>query len=701
MPLGLTLYGSPKYLFILFALWMAFLALLFFILDYRDGGRRGDHYVSGGRSEGGRSEKKSSRMKWVAPLAAGAGIFALLRGRGKKKDERDTERDGSRSPSLRSHRRRSVGPEVIPSPTHGTESYYDEKSERRRSSGGGGFMKKALAAGAAGALLGKWMGGRKKNRDHDDEYSAVATDTPSRHRTRPRYAPTESDFTDLTEDTRRHDVRRDRRSPLLPPPGNPIVAAAAISAAERPIKRPSTPQRSHAHSRFDSIDGSDYSSYVSPSKRPTEKKKSSGSGMAQGALAALTFGFLGKKAKDSHDRREEERLRDEDDRRREEAQRRSGNRNSRYTGDGYGTPTRRESRRRPSRNYPPPSAVTGDSSDLSSIEPRGNTPYEPLHVGGAPPSFRPGGPIPGALPPPPAPLPAPGAPIPIPVPLPGAGSHYNVADPVAGGISMPPMPPDPQGVFHHDSGSDGYYSSGGRGPSRRPPARGDPAAGAAAAAASASILAQEQHEDDERRRRDRPNEPATSIKVSVHDDRDRNITLRRLTEEESRREDAQRRRRNGSVSSHSEADTPTRRYRRERDTSMSSQRRAEAAAEHRVEQEPPLVPAVLSPPNPPFAGGRRPKDSAYYSGQPGGSGTSAAGPSGVVPGGNQSYSSIGGSPGPGGGYSALSPTPSGQLRTAPGSASGEANAAADRRRRRRLERREGSRSGIPGSVDFE
>ncbi|KAM7193272.1 cytochrome b561/ferric reductase transmembrane [Naviculisporaceae sp. PSN 640] len=763
VPLGLTLYGSPKYCFILYAVWMAFLALLFFILDYRDGGRRssaGDHrhYVSGGgggRSESGYTEKPS-RMKWLAPIAAGAGIFALMKGRSKKNERaRDAERDGSRSPSARSRSRSRR--EVISSPGQ-TDTYYDEKSERtnahhRRASdggGGGGFMKKALAAGAVGALVGKMMGGRgkKKNtRDYDDsEYSAVATDTPSRYNRPPprRYAPTESDFTDRTEDIRRHDSRRDRRGSILPPPGDPSAVAAAISAAERPTNRPSTPQRSHAHSRYDSIDGSDYSSYVSPSKRPVEKRKSSGSGMAKGALAALTFGLLGKKAKDSHDRREEERLRDEEDRRREEAERRSGNRHSRYTGDGYGTPTRRESRRRPSRYQPAPStAFTGETSDLSSIEPRGNTPYEPAHVGGGgpAPAFRPGGPVPVPVPGAPqhAPVPPPpGAPLPIPVPLPGAagggGSHPYLADPHGGGISMPPMPNDPQGIFHHDSGSEGYYSAGGAGPSRRPGTRGDPAAAAAAAAASASILAQEQQEEEDRRRRDRSNGPAASVKIQVRDDRDRNITLRRLTEEESRRDQAQRRRRNDSVSSHSEAgDTPTRRYRRdrERDTSIqSSQRRAETAAEQRIEgMEPPLVPPPLSltPPNPPFAGGKsRPKDSAYYSGQPGlASGSAAAGPSGSVPGAGGSFSSLGGSPGPGpgpraGDWSALSPTPSGQFGgggksgppTATGptgsvsaSASGDANAAADRRRRRRLERREGSRgahgAGIPSSVDYD
>jgi len=169
------------------------------------------------------------------------------------------------------------------------------------------------------------------------------------------------------------------------------------------------------------------------------------------------------------------------------------------------------------------------------------------------------------------------------------------------------------------------------------------------------------------------------VNVKVHHDRDRNITLRRLTDEEAAAATRRtQRRRADSVSSQSEADTPTgRRYRRERDT---SQRRAEAAAEQHVENDPLLPP--LSPPNPGFAAGRRPqgKDSAYYSGQPG--------PSGGVPQAGATVSSLGDLASPAGSrgdFSAISPAGSGMPGRDPSS-----SAAADRRRRRRIERREGS-----------
>ncbi|KAK3940396.1 hypothetical protein QBC46DRAFT_313940 [Diplogelasinospora grovesii] len=765
VPLGLCLYGSPKVTFILYAVWMAFLVFLYFVLDYRDQGRR-EFVLSGGRSDGGgmhsrvtedrRSSKKGGGMGWLGPLAAGAGIMALMRGRRKNRD-RDTERGHSRSPSpsnVTSHRHRHES-EVIPSP-RGSDSYFDEKStnvhSRRRESGGGGggFMKTLLGVGAglgAGALVGRMLGRRNSGRRGDEsEYSAVATDTPSRvHRPRRNTAPpTEySDYSDLTQEPRRHSYRdHGRRSPLLPPPGDPVTAAAAISASEpRPVARPPmTPQRSHGgRSRFESIDGSDYSSYVSPSRRPSTQKKSGGVG--KGILAGIGLGWFAKKAKDRRDRREE-RLRDEEDRRMEEEERRAGNRTSRYTGDGYPTPTRRESqRRRPTRPRPAPSATTVSAftEESSTIEAPSHAPYDPAPVGG------------GARPPP-APVPVPGAPpmappptgpVPVPVPVPinpagrssrsqSASRHDNVFDPVL----MPPMPDDPRGVLH-ESGSETYFSSGGR-PHRRHSTRrgrrgnGDPEAAAAAAAASASLLAAQV--DEERQRRGEsplagPSGQPVSVKVKVHDDRDRNITLRRLTEEEmaaSQRRDHSasqapggRRRRNDSVSSVGSTgyDTPTgggRRYRREgrpeaRDNSRSSTGRAEAAAESHVEGQesslaaappPPPPPfAPLSPPNPAFvqggggAGRGRAgnKDSAYYSG-------GQAGPSGQVPAAGATMSSLGGSPAGGthATWSAITPSPGG-----PQGSLDHTPSAADRRRRRRLERRDGSSRPATATVDFE
>ncbi|SPQ22894.1 13cea553-21eb-4b55-8c81-55252ceae8e8 [Thermothielavioides terrestris] len=700
VPLGLTLYGSPKALFILYALWMGFLLFLYFILDYRDHGRRdwGGGYGHGGGDESSRvTSRHGGAMRWLGPLAVGAGAMALFRSRRKN---RDAERGMSRSPSPTDRSRRDREPTVISSRRE-SESYYDEKQpERRRASGGGGFMNKLLAAGAglgAGALVSRMM--NRRERPYDDEYSAVATDTPSRVRRHPpRSEFTESDYTERTEDVRRQPSRHETQSSVPPAPRPP--------AGNRP-PRPMTPRRSHAGtSRLDStVDDSDYSSYVSPSRRTPEPRKSGGVG--KGLLAGMGLGFLANRfGSNRRERKEEARLRDEEDRRREEEEeRRAGRRVSKYTGDGYPSPSRRESRRRPRRPPPPPSGVTMTETSMlsgeSSIEPRGNTPYDP-----APPGVRP--PPPQASVPAPGPPPAPGMhptgaaaapPVPIPAPIPGAGtasgqhSRYDVTEPV----SMPPMPPDPHGILHRES--DGSETYGSPSDQRRRKREGD----AATAAASASVLPAA--EEEERRRRGgrsrdhTPHAPSVNAPVSVslrvHDDPDRNITLRMLTDEEARREQ-QRRRRNDSVSSASGGETPTgRRYRRD---SSSLRRAAESAAEHRVEAAAPVPApsaealdndplAPLSPPNPAFArrAGAGGKDSAYYSG-----GTAAAaGPSGAVPAAGATASSLG-SPGglmsPGGSHATFT---SGPLTDA---------AAADRRRRRRLERRDGNRQST--TVDY-
>jgi hypothetical protein len=352
-------------------------------------------------------------------------------------------------------------------------------------------------------------------------------------------------------------------------------------------------------------------------------------------------------------RAEEERLREE------EEERRAGQHGSRYTGDGHPSPARRHSHRTPGRPVLPPSGVAATASVLSGesslIEPH-------PQVGGYAPPMAPQ--------PPPAVGGAPPVPIPVPMTLGRSRSGSRSRHDGSGSVAMPPMPADAA----MESGSEAYYSSGGR-PVRRTSSsrRRDGAAAAAAAVATASRLAA--HEERERRRTDgsssRGTPPAkpVSVKVRVHDDRDRNVTLRRLTDEEaaaSRRD--QRRRRADSVSSMSGSDVAGgRRYRRE-----ASQQRSEGPAESE-----PLEP--LTPPNPAFAAGRRPKDSAYYSGQPG--------PSGSTPAAGATVSSLGGSPGS---FGTMSPSPSGPLKEATGSA-------ADRRRRRRLERRDGSGTG---TVDY-
>ncbi|KAK8111544.1 Integral membrane protein [Apiospora kogelbergensis] len=455
IPLGLTLYGSPKVTFILYSIWMAFLLLMYFVLSYRHEGDWDERTVYGGRSEVGTARSRSRYTTsdhtekkeghgWLGPLAAGAGL--------------------SRS------RSRSRGPEVIPS-RRGSTSYVDEKfTERNEPPRSGGLMNKLFgAAGAlgAGALTKKFMERRESRKHGDEEYQSVATDTPGRNRLkRPaRSEYTESEFSDEMTDLN----SRVRGKPILPGPGNPTAMAAAMSAAEHRPERPITPRPSHARagdSRLESTLDSDYSSYVSPSRRAREERDTAGSA-GKGLLAGLGLGWFAKKLAGRKDQKV-------DADRRYEEERRDGRHGSRYTGDGYDSPTRK-----PSRRYTAPAGtattMTGDSDFSSVIDTR-----------------------------------------------PAGAAHGD----------MPPIPPDPHGLLHRDESviNDGYASASG-GPQRRHSSRRrrDGSAAAAAAAASASVLAAEE-DDRRRRRRDRsssraPSQPV-SVKVKYHDDRDRNVTLR-------------------------------------------------------------------------------------------------------------------------------------------------------------------------------
>ncbi|KAH6661371.1 hypothetical protein BKA67DRAFT_550988 [Truncatella angustata] len=648
VPLGLTLYGSPKYTFILFAVWMAFLLLVYFLLSWRHEKTNPKIYAHGGRSvpagtEYSVSERREERdgRGWLGPLAAGAGIAALWQGR---KNRKEKEQSHSRSRS-RSHVRSRSRPAEVISSRHGSPSYVEktEYSEHAEPPKSGGFMNKLLGAAAlfgAGAFAKKQLDKRETRRYRDEEYSAVATETPSKsdQRTRPKRPAhsqlTESEFSDSVTE-----FGRDGRH------GGPTAAAAALSAAEARPHRPMTPRPSHhrgpTESRLDSVFSSDYSSYVSPSRRAREEREKGKGGAGKGILAGLGLGWLAAKLQGRKDRRaaeEEERVRYEDERR-------DGQHGSRLTGDGYGSP-RRASRRRPSRPAGTVTTYMTGDSDLSSVEPR------PTGVSSAGPPMPPLGP-------------AGHGPVQI---RPVAGESITQHGAVVEPVDMPSIPNDPHGILHRSqSGSEEYMSAGGH-PHRRHSSRRRRESVAASAAAPASALAAEQEFDSRRTARSHSRAPSqpVSVKVKYHDDRDRNITLRRLTEEEAAREQ-RRRRRSQSASSLSGSDIGgngrQRRYRRD-----SSARRPgdELASEQ------------LSPPAPAFAGGRRPaKDSAYYSGPPPGPSTAPMTPMH----GNPTVSSIG-SPGSHGEWSALSPSPSGPTGTDGGIS------AAERRRRRRLERRD-------------
>ncbi|CAG7562908.1 unnamed protein product [Fusarium equiseti] len=640
IPLGLTLYGSPLYLFILYAVWMFILVILYFILSWRSVNQR-DYYMDGARSEV-RSEMRSelaptedtrtrlteselfseykseppkNKMKWLGPLAALGGLAALVRGRDKNRNLDNGSRVRSRSPSLD----RSQRPEVVAS-RNGSASYltgytgekYSDVTRKDNAEGGGGGFAKVLGILGLGKLFAK------KNRPQDgdySEYSAVSTETPRRHRAT-RSAPSMSDVTrtDITSSTT-PDRRRDTDARGPPPVMSQMRSAADGTETALSSPPPSVNPRSKRYppnSRRSVFEESDYSSYVSPSRRPQPEK--SGGGFAKGLLGGLGFGWFTKKMADRKAAKEEQRLRDEEDLR-------SGTSLSRFTADPYDSPGRRDDRRpiqRRQTGYPPTETVLSTEMSESTIEPRptrGNY-VDPTEKDSTV----------------------------IPVGRAGNHSRRNSEH-----VSMPAMPPDPRGILapiaHTETTASGL-SPGSRAQRSR------------------------QGRDDDSRY-DRYASPASvSVKMKVHDDKDRNVTLRRLTEEEA----IAARGRRDSASSISGLESPTqgrRRYRRD-----SSHKRAESRAEENDDV------ASLAPPNPTFAKQkRRGKDSAYYSGQQAPSiGNSQF---------NQTVSSLAESHGT---WSGITPS----VNTAPpgpaiGGPAAEGSAAAENRRnRRRLERRRAS-----------
>ncbi|KAF5025874.1 hypothetical protein F66182_2043 [Fusarium sp. NRRL 66182] len=674
VPLGLTLYGSPLYLFILYAVWVFFLLIMYFILSWRSANQR-DYYMSGGRSEvapteitgvtgvtGTRltedartrlteseylsdypQERTTGKAKWLGPLAALGGLAAMIKGRNKNRDHDDISRIRSRSPSLR-------GPEVLPS-RNGSASYltgvsgekYSDVTRKEKEGGGGGFAKFMGVLG-----LGKFLSKKDRTRDDDySEYTAVSTETPRRNRSNRSGTMTDFTRTELTSTTtsphrREADMTRTSLNPPRsrpPPVMSQMRSAADGSVAESALSSPPpsvTPRanRRPAPSGRSFFEESDYSSYVSPSRRPPPEK--SGGGFAKGLFSGLGMGWIAKKLADRKAAKEEQRLRDEEDMQ-------SGTSLSRFTSDAYGSPTKQAPRRPPQRRhtgYPPTDTLLSTEMSESTIEPRpsqGNyVPPTEMSTAAPGPSGR------------------------------RAAHSRHSSEPV----NMPAMPPDPSGILAPLAPTDATGSGTGGRPQR---SRRRHAAG------------------DEESRPERYSSPASlSVKLKVHDDKDRNVTLRRLTEEEAQ---AARGRRDSesSISGLESNAYSRRRYRRD-----GSQKRAEAAAERRAEDEETIAP--LSPPNPAFAKPRRGKDSAYYSGQPGQSGPTGSAAFG------QTVSSLAESHGT---WSGITPSYAPSAMTgnspagAPGTAAGDASAA-DNRRRRRLERRRasGAADAPPANADM-
>ena len=186
-------------------------------------------------------------------------------------------------------------------------------------------------------------------------------------------------------------------------------------------------------------------------------------------------------------------------------------------------------------------------------------------------------------------------------------------------IDMPPIPPDPQGLFHHGStGSESYSSAGGRDHHRHHAGRDAAAAGIAGGAAGlAAGEATSSHRERQERHQsasageDSMASPPVSVRVKVHKD-GRHVTLSRLPEAEAEaRRMRSARNRSDSVSSLSGDGTGPRFRRREtqdRQNAEAMRIESENLAAARNQVQVPKVPMNMPPPPPipESSGGLRP-----------------------------------------------------------------------------------------------
>ena len=577
IPLGLALYGSPKTLFILYALAAFTLLVIYFILthvrerrDYNDYDSRYS-YGTGSVVDDRRQDSRQKRSNWttgnvVKGALAGAGLYALVdRFRSRRSNNRDD------------------GPEVVGSRRHSGSYVDDEKySQDERYSDRGGkwedrLYRVAVPLGAAGLVT--WLLNRR-HRDRDSDASD--------------YGPPVGGAAPINDGRYTGEGGRPR-------PGGPIPLNQPLPSNQHPLNQPPLNQPPLNQPPLNQPPFNQ--PLPPPGQRPPERPPSSltqssyesashqrrtGHGFRDGLATLGAFGLARNIWNRRRGRSDEQRVEDE------QVGRVNGNH---FTGDG-----------RPPRRHPPgESTLTTDSSSIGG---------HPQHVNDIPPI--PAGAYPGGLAPP---------------PVPGHGrSRTTLEELPLGGIprqpeiAMPEIPPDRHGgLFHPDSsGSEVYIGSDGRNHWRHHAGRDAAVAGTVGATAGLAAAEAGSSRRDRQERRDSVSvgeegmgSPPVSVKVKMHGD-GRHVTLRRLpeaeaaAEREARRASRERggRRPADSVSTLSGTDGTTERFRRrqtqERQQAeamrIESERLAAARQLAQAQSNPNLPPNVPAPPPPPIPG---------------------------------------------------------------------------------------------------
>lgn len=653
--LGLTVYGSPAFLFVLYSLWGFFLLLLYFILQYLYEKRRGRYGNDGGSiysdeviDERRDDHRHTGLGKLAAAGAAGVGLAALWRRRSSRRDDR-VHADGA-------------GTEVTGS---GSSYYYDDKLSDQSHHGIGHRLLQVAAIGGAVAAVKKIFDRRRRDDDDVGPYRPPLGGNQS----------VTSDSVSRLEEGRPPSIR-----PVTPGGGG----SPGYIRPTHPLAQP--PMTPGLAGRRPSASSLSYDSYMSgsPSRRDRRSHTFRDAVAAGGAVFAVRQLFKNRRQRKEDIRAEQ--LRSE---RIEQERIARMNSAGRYTGDGTTPPRRHRHARTGSQSASDLSTELGPGGPgMSGAIPAAAG----AGVGAAAASaladrdrIRPVGQDPPIIQPGPA-FTAP--PVPGQMPMPGPEG-------------MPPVPPP-----HLESSGSEIYTTGSGRQRHRHHLQDEAAAGLAGAALGAAAA----DANTRRRRRgsrtnntDSMESPPISVKIHPHSD-GRHVTLRRLTGEEAaaQREErrkqrqasaAARRQRRGSSFSGSDSEAmggPSsagdRRWRRTEALEAEQAAQNDAAATASGLQTPPAPPVVVAAHPPPAA-------VPYPTPPEPGSGTYTQGYPGNLP----PPPPIPGSASNLGGY------PTGSGVTSPGTETSGATEYANNRRRRRAERaqarlaREGRQGG---TVEF-
>ncbi|KAI9839148.1 MAG: hypothetical protein M1819_003141 [Sarea resinae] len=500
IPLGLTLYGSPVSLFVLYTLFTFALLVLYFILTYRrqpligyDG--RGS-YTSGSVSD--TVEDRSSRRSRLGPLAAagaaGAGIAAIRRHRSRSRTDSRPEVISSRPPSSR--------------PPSG--SYIEQEKYSESGRHGGRWKDWLLKGGAAvgGFALIKNLLERRKDKDRD-------SDTDHYH------APLGGPHS-ISDESISRLSRLEEGRPIPPVHSQPYLSTPMPSQSQSQFPSDVTSQvQPHLRPRRSYSESSLYSR---PDYRPRPERKDEAHNLRDGLATLGAVGLVKEIFRKRREKKEQRRI--EELRQQELEEERIARANSqRYTGDGFPnrvgrrgslttstsfTETNDTLGSRPHQGMPAPVVAAGSSAGAAGAVP--GTSQVHFADGGGPStaSILPG---PGSLNPPPQP--------------------YPQSQTTGATLPPPPSGPPPAGTHHQDYGSD--VSSGGR-----PHHLGADAAAAGVAAGAAAAEAG-RRSDHSPSRADAVVSPPVAVNVKWHKD-GRHVTLRRLSEQEAAAEREARRR---------------------------------------------------------------------------------------------------------------------------------------------------------------